>query len=43
MGQGTGKNLTQEIALTPGPDPQIDWIRDACKATGPDVVLTHKD
>jgi len=38
MGQGTGKNVRQEIALTSGPDPQTDWIRDACKAT--DLMLS---
>lgn len=32
----------QETASTSGPDAQIDWIRDAYKATGPDVVLKFK-
>ena len=42
MEQETGKNVMQETASTSGPDAQIDWIRDAYKATGPDVVLKFK-
>ena len=42
MGQGTGKNVMQETALTSGPDTQTGWIRDPYRATGPDVVLKHK-
>lgn len=39
MEQETGKkNVMQETALTSGPDTQTDWIRDAYKATGPDVL-----
>lgn len=42
MERETGKNVMQETASTSGPDEQTDWIRDACKATGVDVVLKFK-
>lgn len=32
----------QETALTSDPDTQADWIRDALKATRPDIVIKHK-
>lgn len=32
----------QETVLTSGLDTQTDWIKDAHKATGPDVVFEFK-
>ena len=36
------KYIMQETALTSGPNTQTGWIRDAYRATGPNVVLKYK-